>query len=370
MVSKPLRAGRDSYNWPVDPSDDLARATAALAAIKQKKDQQMELQQAVLSPSMNYPAQNDEAGRFEDPGHRARTNHGARELPQSQGFGRHQRNISHQDIQGAQVQRMRSLKYLQNNFVESQNHMSASDNIDHFVSSSKYLPESQHNLQRQIQSPSLINLGANLMNEATEYGGRRELGEAHGNEMMSQTQYSSDYWQQLGSTSKELRKINVNGSQTISKFIKDRVLQGTLRKSQAQPSQRQNGLKDSYQRLGNQFMPPQTGGTQYQHGFTPRNLTRLLKQRASMTRGSQGQGRSQDRNPQPGSHSNPRPAVAPSSISRDSTGRLWQHDGSVASATKQALQPLAADRLVPADKASIDDKYSALQRDYDDIFKT
>lgn len=217
---------------------------------------------------------------------------------------------------------MRSLKYLQNNFVELQNHMSAPEGIDQLVQSSgKYPPEYQHDQLRPLQSPSLMNLGANLMSDSNEYGGRKELAEAPANEM-SQTQYSSDYWQQLGSgTNKELRRINVNGNQTMSKFIKDRVLLGTLRKSQAQPSQRQNGLKDSYQRLGNQFMPPLAGNAQLQHGYTPRNLSRLLKQRATMARGSQSQGRSQDRSLPLGAQANPRPVIAPDNTSRQSTAR-------------------------------------------------
>ena len=92
-----------------------------------------------------------------------------------------------------------------------------------------------------------------------------------------------------------------------------------------------------------------------------------------MTRGSQSQGRSQDRNQQLGSHSNPRPAIAPSSTSLHSTGLQHLHrqsEASFASAAKQALKPSAADPAAPTDKASIEDKYSALQRNYDDIFKS
>lgn len=72
--------------------------------------------------------------------------------------------------------------------------MSASDNVEQLAESGKHPAESQHNQPRQLQSPSLINLGANLMGDPNEYAGRRELAEAQGNEMMSQTQYSADYW--------------------------------------------------------------------------------------------------------------------------------------------------------------------------------
>lgn len=324
------------------------------------------------TPTRAEQMQNQEAVPFdEQEAYRARTNHGARDLNQLQ--ARHRRNISHQAFQGAQVQRMRSLKHLQNNYIELQNQMSGSDNVDQLARSSKHPAEVQHPQPRQLQSPSLINVGANLMNDPNEYAGRREAAEGQANEMMSQTQYSSEYWQQLGSgTNKELRKINVSGSQTMSKFIKDRVLLGSLRKSQAQPSQRQNGLKDSYQRLGNQFMPP-LGNSQAQHGYTPRNLGRLLKQRATMARGSQSQGRAIPDKQLLGVQSNPRPTIAPISTDRQSTARQHLHRqsaASFASATRQALRPVGADPAAPIDKASIDDKYTALQRGYDDIFKS